>query len=147
MFCAYPVLMSPRRLTLAIRCALALLLTLPGLFLSHATAANPLPQDATPHGTSEVRPRLTDGTQFSGLARVRILTQGGPALAENTTDMSGKVTITDLPPGNYIVEASTPGYLTASEDVRLEMKWSFVTITLTMKPDNKDLNKSESPSA
>ena len=147
MFCAYPVLISPRRLTLAIRCSLALLLTLPGLFLSHATAANPLPQDATPHGTIEVRLRLTDGTQFSGLARVRILTQGGPALAENTTDMSGKVTITDLPPGNYIVEGSAPGYLAAKEEVHLEMKWSFVTVSLTMKPDNLGSAKEESRSA
>jgi tetratricopeptide (TPR) repeat protein len=90
---------------------------------------------------------LADGSQFSGLARVRILTQGGPALAENTTDMSGKTSLSDLPPGNYIVEASAPGYLPVSEDVHLEMKWSFVTVSLTMKPDNKDLNQNESPSA
>ena len=147
LFCASAVPVSVCRLTLAIRCSLAVVLALPGLFLSYATAAHPLPQDTTPHGTIEVRLRLTDGTQFSGLARVRILTQGGPALAENTTDMSGKVTITDLPPGNYIVEGSAPGYLAAKEEVHLEMKWSFVTVSLTMKPDNLGSPKEESRSA
>jgi tetratricopeptide (TPR) repeat protein len=147
LFCASAVPVSVYRLTLAIRCLLALVLALPGLFLSYTTAAHPLPQDTTPHGTIEVRLRLTDGTQFSGLARVRILTQGGPALAENTTDMSGKVTITDLPPGNYIVEGSAPGYLAAKEEVHLEMKWSFVTVSLTMKPDNLGSPKEESRSA
>jgi tetratricopeptide (TPR) repeat protein len=147
LFCASAVPVSVYRLTLAIRCLLALVLALPALFLSYTTAAHPLPQDSTPHGTIEVRLRLTDGTQFSGLARVRILTQGGPALAENTTDMSGKVTITDLPPGNYIVEGSAPGYLAAKEEVHLEMKWSFVTVSLTMKPDNLGSPKEESRSA
>ena len=94
----------------------------------------------------EVRLRLADGTQFSGLARVRILTQGGPAISENTTDMSGKTTIGDLPPGNYIVEASAPGYLAVTEDVHLEMKWSFVTISLIMKPDNVGLHTNENES-
>ena len=147
MFCASSVRVSTGRLTLAVRYSLALFLALSGLFLSQATDAHPLPQDTTPHGMIEVRLRLTDGTQFSGLARVRILTQGGPALAENTTDMSGKVTIADLPPGNYTVEGSAPGYLTAKEEVHLEMKWSFVTVSLTMKPDNQGSPKEESRSA
>lgn len=147
MFCASPVRVSLRRLTLAIRCPLALVLALPSLFLSQASSAHPLPQDTTPHGTIEVRLRLTDGTQFSGLARVRILTQSGPALAENTTDMSGKVTITDLPPGNYTVEASAVGFLAVREQVDLEMKWSSIVVSLTMKPDNFGSRKDESPSA
>ncbi len=117
------------------------------LFSGHPISAHPSPQDNSPHGMIEVRLRLADGTQFSGLARVRILTQGGPAISENTTDMSGKTTIGDLPPGNYIVEASAPGYLAVTEDVHLEMKWSFVTISLTMKPDNRGLHTSENDSS
>ena len=105
------------------------------LLESHAATARPLPQDNSPHGTIEVHLRLSDGSQFSGLARVRILTQGGPELAENTVDASGKTTITDLQTGNYIVEATAAGYLAATEPVRLEMRWSSVTVFLTMKPD------------
>lgn len=146
-YCASFVPVSPGRLTLAIRSSLTLVLALSGLFLTRGTAAHPLPQDTTPHGTIEVRLRLIDGTQFSGLARVRVLTQGGPALAESTTDMSGKATITDLPPGNYTAEGSAPGYLAAKEEVHLEMKWSFVTVSLTMKPDNLGSPKEESRSA
>src|SRR4029077_9196580 len=92
------------------------------LLESHAAAARPLPQDNSPHGTIEVHLRLIDGSQFSGLARVRILTQGGPELAENTVDASGKTTMTDLQTGNYIVEATAAGYLAATEPVRLEMR-------------------------
>jgi tetratricopeptide (TPR) repeat protein len=91
--------------------------------------------------------RLADGSQFSGLGRVRILTQGGPELAENTTDMSGKATIYDLPPGNYIVEGSAAGYLAVREEVHLEMRWSLVAIALIMKPDEMGLPKKESASA
>jgi tetratricopeptide (TPR) repeat protein len=131
----------------ASRLAVILATILIGLVTGHAISAHPSPQDNSPHGRIDVHLRLVDGSQFSGLARVRILTQGGPALAENTTDMSGKTSISDLPPGNYIVEASAPGYFAVREDVHIEMKWSFVTITLTMKPDNKDLNQNESPSA
>ncbi|HXP70272.1 MAG TPA: tetratricopeptide repeat protein [Candidatus Dormibacteraeota bacterium] len=75
------------------------------------------------------------------------MTQGGPELAENTTDMSGKATIYDLPPGNYIVEASAAGYLEVREDVHLEMRWSLVTIALIMKPDEMGLPKKEGASA
>jgi len=104
-------------------------------------------QDNNPHGVIEVRLRLVDGSQFSGLARVRVLTQGGPALSENTTDMSGKTSLTDLPPGNYIVEASAVGFQTATEPVNIEMKWSSITIFMTMKPDNLGLPKAESAPA
>jgi tetratricopeptide (TPR) repeat protein len=110
-------------------------------------SAYPAQQDNSPHGIIEVHLRLADGSQFSGLGRVRILTQGGPELAENTTDMSGKATIYDLPPGNYIVEASAAGYLEVREDVHLEMRWSLVTIALIMKPDEMGLPKKEGASA
>ena len=61
--------------------------------------------------------------------------------------MSGKATIYDLPPGNYIVEASAAGYLEVREDVHLEMRWSLVTIALIMKPDEMGLPKKEGASA
>ena len=153
-FCAFRAPVSARRelptslrATIAIRYSLTLALALLGLIKGQVISAHPSPQDSTPHGMIEVRLRLADGSQFSGLARVRILTQGGPALAENTTDMSGKTTITDLPPGNYIVEASAAGYLAVTQDVHLEMRWSFATVSLTMKPDNMGLPKNESASA
>jgi tetratricopeptide (TPR) repeat protein len=120
---------------LCTRSFLALALASIAFFESHAAAARPLPQDNSPHGTIEVHLRLSDGSQFSGLARVRILTQGGPALTENTVDASGKATLTGLPSGSYIVEATAAGYLAATEPVRLEMRWSSVTVFLTMKPD------------
>jgi tetratricopeptide (TPR) repeat protein len=129
-----------------IRPSLLLALTLIALLNRQSISAYPLPQDNTPHGRIEVHLQLADDSHFSGLARVRILTQGGPALAENTTDVSGKTTITDLPPGNYIVEASAPGYLVVTEHVNLEMRWSYATISLTMKPDT-GLHKDESTSA
>ena len=122
-------------------------LILLSLFNAHPVAADPSPQDNSPHGTIEVHLRLADGAQFSGLARVRIMTQSGPALAENTTDMSGKTSIGGLPTGNYIVEASAVGYLTVQEPVNLEMRWSSVVVFLTMKPDNFGSRKDESPSA
>ena len=153
-FCVFRGPASPRRelpislrAIVTIRYSLILALALLGLVKAQVVSAHPSPQDSTPHGMIEVRLRLADGSQFSGLARVRILTQGGPALAENTTDMSGKTTITDLPPGNYIVEASAAGYLAVTQDVHLEMRWSFATVSLAMKPDNVGLPKNESASA
>jgi tetratricopeptide (TPR) repeat protein len=153
-FCAFRVPVSARRelptslrATIAIRYSLILALALLGLFKGQVISAHPSQQDNRPHGAIEVRLRLADGTQFSGLARVRILTTGGPALAENTTDMSGKTTINDLPPGDYTVEASAAGYLAVREQVNLEMKWSSVLVSLTMKPDNMGLPKDESASA
>jgi tetratricopeptide (TPR) repeat protein len=133
--------------TVATRYSLILALAFFCLVKAHALSAYPALQDNAPHGIIEVHLRLADGSQFSGLGRVRILTQGGPELAENTTDMSGKATIYDLPPGNYIVEASAAGYLAVREDVRLEMRWSLVTIALIMKPDEMGLPKKESASA
>jgi tetratricopeptide (TPR) repeat protein len=153
-FCAFLVPPSPHcrlpsnlRATIAIRHSLILALALLGLFKGQVISAHPSQQDNKPHGAIEVRLHLADGTQFSGLARVRILTTGGPALAENTTDMSGKTTISDLPPGDYTVEASAAGYLAVREEVNLEMKWSSVVVSLTMKPDNMGLRKDESASA
>lgn len=92
--------------------------------------------DNAPHDTIQVRLRLSDGSQFSGIARVRVLTKGGPELAENSVDAAGHVTIDSLPPGSYIVEASAPGYITVQEPVELELKRSSITIFITMKPDN-----------
>ena len=133
--------------TVALRYSLILALAFFCLVKAQALSAYPAQQDNSPHGIIEVHLRLADGSQFSGLGRVRILTQGGPELAENTTDMSGKATIYDLPPGNYIVEASAAGYLAVREDVHLEMRWSLVTIALIMKPDEMGLPKKEGASA
>jgi tetratricopeptide (TPR) repeat protein len=133
--------------TVALRYSLILALAFFCLVKAQALSAYPAQQDNAPHGIIEVHLRLADGSQFSGLGRVRILTQGGPELAENTTDMSGKATIYDLPPGNYIVEASAAGYLAVREDVHLEMRWSLVTLALIMKPDEMGLPKKEGASA
>ena len=133
--------------TVALRYSLILALAFFCLVKAQALSAYPAQQDNAPHGIIEVHLRLADGSQFSGLGRVRILTQGGPELAENTTDMSGKATIYDLPPGNYIVEASAAGYLAVREDVHLEMRWSLVAIALIMKPDEIGLPKKEGASA
>ena len=135
------------RATVALRYSLILALAFFCFVKAQALSAYPAQQDNSPHGIIEVHLRLADGSQFSGLGRVRILTQGGPELAENTTDMSGKATIYDLPPGNYIVEASAAGYLEVREDVHLEMRWSLVTIALIMKPDEMGLPKKEGASA
>jgi tetratricopeptide (TPR) repeat protein len=135
------------RATVALRYSLILALAFFCLVKTQALSAYPAQQDNAPHGIIEVHLRLADGSQFSGLGRVRILTQGGPELAENTTDMSGKATIYDLPPGNYIVEASAAGYLAVREDVHLEMRWSLVAIALIMKPDEMGLPKKEGASA
>jgi tetratricopeptide (TPR) repeat protein len=133
--------------TVALRYSLILALAFFCFVKAQVLSAYPAQQDNSPHGIIEVHLRLADGSQFSGLGRVRILTQGGPELAENTTDMSGKATIYDLPPGNYIVEASAAGYLEVREDVHLEMRWSLVTIALIMKPDEMGLPKKEGASA
>ena len=135
------------RATVVIRYSLILALAFFCLVKTQALSAYPAQQDNSPHGIIEVHLRLADGSQFSGLGRVRVLTQGGPELAENTTDMSGKATIYDLPPGNYIVEASAAGYLAVREEVHLEMRWSLVTIALIMKPDEMGLPKKEGASA
>lgn len=153
-FCAFRAPASDRRgcpisygTTVAIRHLLVLALAFFSFAKARSLSAYPAQQDNSPHGIIEVHLRLADGSQFSGLGRVRILTQGGPELAESTTDMSGKATINDLPPGNYIVEASAAGYLAAREDVHLEMRWSLVTIALVMKPDEMGMPKKEGGSA
>jgi tetratricopeptide (TPR) repeat protein len=107
--------------------------------LAASIPAHPLPQDTAPHGSITVHLRLADGMQFGALARVRIITQSGPQIAENTTNASGEASVTGLPVGNYIVEASATGYLPVSEVVNLELRWSSVTIFLTMKPDTTGL--------
>jgi tetratricopeptide (TPR) repeat protein len=143
--------LSPRRRNEGsqnfLRSSLVLTLALIGLFNAELVAAYQSRQDNSSHGSIEVHLRLADGMQFSGLARVRILTQDGPARAENTTDMSGKTTINDLPPGAYIVEASAVGYLAVREPVNIEMKWSSVVVSLTMKPDDMGSHKDENASA
>lgn len=92
--------------------------------------------DSEPHGTIQVQLHLGDGSHFGGMGRVRILTLGGPAIAENSLDASGQATFRGLVPGSYIAEGSAPGYITAREQVEIEMKWSSVTVQLIMKPDN-----------
>ena len=100
--------------------------------------------DSEPHGTIQVQLHLADGSHFGGMGRVRILTQGGPAIAENSLDASGQAVFRGLVPGNYIAEGSAPGYVTAREQVELEMKWSSVTVQLIMKPDNVEGAKTPS---
>lgn len=78
--------------------------------------------------TIEVHLGLTDGPQFNGVARVRILTLEGLGVAENGAAESSETSISGIKRGSYIVEANAPGFVTARETVNVFMNWGSVTV-------------------
>jgi tetratricopeptide (TPR) repeat protein len=107
-----------------------------GLINFPILAAQSSAQSPDAHGSIEIHLRLADGTSFNGMARVRLLSPGGPEVAENSVDASGRTQIENLPPASYIVEASAPGFVTVTETVLIDQKWSTITLFISMKPEN-----------
>ncbi len=85
----------------------------------------------------DVRLRLADGSQFSGVARIVLKLPQGPIVTENSVGLASEATFPGLAPGNYEVEASAPGFVTVQEEVDIEMQGSSVSLLLTMKPEEQ----------
>jgi tetratricopeptide (TPR) repeat protein len=102
--------------------------------------------DAGPHGSIEVHLRAGDGSVFSGAASIRLLATGGYAVQDGMVDGSGTARFVSLAPGTYVVEAKAPGFVTATETVVLEMKYSSMNVDLRMKPERSD-NSATAPLA
>jgi tetratricopeptide (TPR) repeat protein len=90
-------------------------------------------QATGPQGAIEVHLQTGDKAQFNGVARVRLLSTGGPAIEEGKLDGSGTARFERLSPGTYIVEAIAPGFTDARETVAIATQWSSVAIYLSLK--------------
>jgi tetratricopeptide (TPR) repeat protein len=62
--------------------------------------------------------REEGGATFSGLATITLQHLDGPVLSTGTT-MGGQTIFDSLGPGEYTIVVSAPGYLTATEQIRL----------------------------
>ena len=90
----------------------------------------------------DVHLRLPDGSHFEGIARVRILSPQGLEVAEHAIAGVDEASLGEVQWGDYIVEASAPGFVTSQE--RVEVRTSGTcTVYLTLTPNDSD--KSESP--
>lgn len=67
--------------------------------------------------TLQISLRLPDDLPFSGAATVRVLDQHEQEVAKTTSDSEGQATFSQLPAGDYTVEASAPGYETLREPI------------------------------
>lgn len=105
------------------------------------------PGEEKEDATIEVHLQLTDGLQFSGVARVRILTLDGQEVSENGVAGTSETGISGIRRGSYNVEASAPGFVTARETVDVFMKSGSVTVFLTMQPIRSDKPESTGISA
>jgi tetratricopeptide (TPR) repeat protein len=128
----------PMRISLSSNFKRLLVIALLSLLLPEKMWAQAAGQDAHAAGAVDVRLMLPDGEHFSGLARVRLLTQEGIQAAEGSVDVNGHTIIQGLIPSTYIVEASAPGFLTVQETVILETKYSQMSVQLTMKPEETE---------
>jgi tetratricopeptide (TPR) repeat protein len=126
---------------------LLILACLPGgLLCCEVAGAQVGLQDGSPHGAIEVHLRTANRAGFNASARVSLLSTGGPVIREGTVDLSGTTRFDGLYPGNYIVEASAPGFVTASETVNVEVNWGYVTVYLSLKPEDSANTATDSSS-
>lgn len=119
-----------------LRVRLILACGLIGLFGCRILSAQSSAQSAAAHGSIEVQLRLVDGSTFGGMARVRFVSPEGPPVAETSVDTSGRTKVENLQPATYIVEASAPGFVTVTQTVVIERKWSSINVFLSMKPED-----------
>lgn len=90
----------------------------------------------------EAHLRLPDGSHFEGIARVRILSPQGLEIAEHAIAGTDEASLGEVQWGDYIVEASAPGFVTVQERVEVRMSGTC-TVFLTLTPNDSD--KSELP--
>lgn len=80
--------------------------------------------------------RLQDNVPFSGEAHVRLTGAQGFETAENSTaGADGATVFPNLRPGNYVVEASAPGFVTVKQNIEIQPDQSPETLFLIMKPE------------
>lgn len=114
---------------------------IPGLILASVifagvTAAQ---QDPKPpagfDGTVDVRLKLPDGQNFSGVATIRLLAIEGPEVLASIEDIGGRVHFADLAAGSYIVEVIAPGFVTARQTLESSGRHLSATVFMTMTPE------------
>jgi len=89
----------------------------------------------------QVHLQLPDGSAFEGVVRLRVLSAQGVEVAERSVSGTNDASLGEVEWGDYIVEASGPGFETVQQTVQIKMMSTF-TIFITMKPSSSE--KSES---
>jgi tetratricopeptide (TPR) repeat protein len=95
----------------------------------------------------EVHLQLADGSQFDGVARVRILSLSGLEVGESGVAGTSQTSISEIERGSYIVEASAPGFITVQEPVNVYLKAGFVTVFLTLRSASSEKSESDANAA
>ncbi|MFZ3201838.1 MAG: carboxypeptidase-like regulatory domain-containing protein [Candidatus Acidiferrales bacterium] len=79
--------------------------------------------------------RLEDGSPFTGLAIVRVVSSQGPEVNANRIESESELSFPSILPGPYVAEASAPGFMTMKENVEIESGQRLKTLFLVMKPE------------
>lgn len=92
-----------------------------------------------PEGDCTIRGFVQASTRPKQMPRVRLLTSNATrVLKEIWTDTAGRFWFRDLRPGNYMVEVSAPGFVTARQTVSLVTTMSSeVVVELNSEPDSQ----------
>jgi hypothetical protein len=104
--------------------------------LASNAAVSPDPSPQSAHASLKICLRQQDDTGFSGLATIRLTSPTGADIAGHRVEADDQMIFTELAPGNYLVEASAPGFTSVTETVEIKPRRELETIYLVMKPES-----------
>jgi hypothetical protein len=91
---------------------------------------------ANPNAPSlKVSLRLPDNSTFAGLATLHVIKSDGSEATGKPGDSDGETVFSNLAPGTYSVEASSPGFVPAKQSVEMKQGHGLETLFLVLKPD------------
>src|ERR1700756_164373 len=130
--------MYPRSWSPAVTSALYLLLAAGASGQQHPT--DPIGEPVVPPAYNSM-PTL-DLTVFSGpktrldrQALIRVQNKATQVIQWQTTKIDAEVTFADLPVGQYDIEVSAAGYVTAHQDLFVGSSFATYRVDITLKPD------------
>lgn len=102
---------------------------------SNATVPpDPLPQST--HASLKICLRQQDDKAFGGLATIRLTARTGAEVAGHPLEADGQIIFPSLAPGNYVVEATAPGFTSVTETVEIKSQHELESVYLVMKPES-----------
>jgi hypothetical protein len=78
--------------------------------------------------------RLQDDSPFNGSASVHVMPSQGYEVNGTPTESDGEIIYSNLVAGQYMVEASAPGFLTVRQNIQIEAGHHVQTLFVIMKP-------------
>lgn len=104
--------------------------------LASTAAALSAPSTQSAHASLKVCLRQQDDTAFSGLATIRLTSPTGAEVTGHRAESDAQFVFPDLAPGNYVVEATAPGFASVTETIEIKERRELETVYLVLKPES-----------